>query len=167
MKHLPLIGVLLLSACSPTAPAPAKDVAAAPAAVDVAATQAEVRTFIETYNGYYGSNDLDRYFASFDSGLTQWWPSGRVDLATYEKSWREGVAKGYGTAKAVVSDLQIQVGPSGDTAVATYLLEVTPRVPAGKTATVERNQETDVLFKQAGQWKIVHVNYGPAAPPKK
>lgn len=142
--------------------------AAAPAAGEpvAGASEAEVRNFILTYNGYYAANDLDRYFASFDPALTQWWPSGRVDLQTYDKMWRELVAKGGGTSKAVVSDLQVQVDPSGDAAVATYILEVTPRKNGQPEATVERNQETDVLFKRDGQWKIVHVNYGPAAPAK-
>lgn len=130
------------------------------------AVEAEVRDFILQYNGYYAANDLDRYFASFDPGLTQWWPSGRVDLQTYDKMWRELVAKGGGTSKAVVSDLQIQVDPAGDAAVATYVLEVTPREKGQPAAAVERNQETDVLFKRDGQWKIVHVNYGPAKPAK-
>lgn len=129
-----------------------------------AGAEAEVRNFILTYNDYYAANDLDRYFASFDPALTQWWPSGRVNLQTYDKMWRELVAKGGGTSKAVVSDLQVQVDPSGDAAVATYILEVTPRKNA--EAAVERNQETDVLFKRDGQWKIVHVNYGPASPAK-
>lgn len=159
-----VIALLLLSACSPAAqtqaPAPAKPT------VDLAAAETEVRSFVETYNGYYGANDMDRYFSTFDKGLTQWYPSGRVSLESYEKSWRANIANGGGNAAVKVEDLVIQVGPSGDAAVATYVLNVTPRVAGKATTTLERNQETDVMFKRDGQWKVVHVNYAPAKPAK-
>ena len=139
--------------------------ASAPATANAApaAAEKEVADFIRTYNGYYERNDLDAYFGSFDPSLTQWWPTGRVGLKDYETMWRRGFAKGGGVSKAVVSDLQIQVGPSGDAAIATYLLTVTPRVDGKPGTKVERNQETDVLFKRNGTWKVYHVNYGPAA----
>ena len=157
---------LMLAACNESQMPSLEKAAAAAPAVNTAAVEGEVRAFIEEYNGYYGANDADRYFASFDPALTQWWPSGRVDLKTYETGWRRGIATGGGAAKAVVTDLQVQVGPSGDAAVATYLLEVTSRKNGQPILPVERNQETDVLFKRNGEWKIVHVNYGPAAAPK-
>lgn len=141
--------------------------AAAPASgvtdTDPTTAEKEAAEFIRTYNGYYERNDLDAYFASFDPSLTQWWPTGRVGLKEYETMWRRGFAKGGGVSKAVVSDLQIQVGPSGDAAIATYILTVTPRVDGKPGTKVERNQETDVLFKRNGTWKVYHVNYGPAA----
>jgi ketosteroid isomerase-like protein len=157
--------LLLVAGCGSGASDPSPSASAA--ASDPAATEAEVRSFIEQYNADYGANDLDKYFASFAPDLTQWWPSGRVDLKTYETGWRENIANGGGNTKVAVTDLQIQVDPTGDAAVATYVLEVTPRVKGEPQTTVERNQETDVLFKRDGQWKVVHVNYGPAADPKK
>jgi len=169
MKRVMLMGAplaLMLGACGQQAAAPeARNAAAAPA-VDPVAAEQEVRAFIERYNAYYGANDLDNYFASFDPGLTQWWPSGRVDLKTYETDWRRGVAAGGGNTKVAVSDLRIQVGPSADAAVATYILEVTPRRDGKPVDRIERNQETDVLFKRDGAWKVVHVNYGPARQAK-
>lgn len=150
---------LAVAGCGAAAPPPVGAPVIAPAA-----TEAEVRDFILRYNAYYAANDLDNYFASFDPGLTQWWPSGRVDLKTYENMWRKLVANGGGTSRAEVSDLQIQVSPAGDAAVATYVLAVTPRKNGQPDTVVERNQETDVLYKINGAWKIVHVNYGPAKP---
>ncbi|WP_395673917.1 hypothetical protein, partial [Phenylobacterium sp.] len=96
MKYLILSSMLVLAAaCSPAsddgAAKKAEASAAAPAA-DVAAAEAEVKQFIETYNGYYAANDVDRYFASFDKDLTQFWSSGRVTLQEYETDWRKGVA---------------------------------------------------------------------------
>jgi ketosteroid isomerase-like protein len=55
----------------------------------------------------------------------------------------------------------VQVSPSADAAIATYILRVTTRSVKGTVAT-EDNQETDVLFKRGGAWTIVHVNYAPA-----
>lgn len=157
---------LMLAGCSQTVAAGNEAKAAVAPTADRAVADAEVRKFVADYNGYYAANDMDRYFASFASDLTQWWPSGRVDLATYERDWRRGVAAGGGVTKVEVKDLQVQVDPSGDASVATYVLEVTPRRKGKPVDRIERYQETDVLFKRDGAWTIVHVNYGPAAPAK-
>jgi ketosteroid isomerase-like protein len=163
---VPTALALALAGCNQPAPEAAN--AAAPgntaaAAVDPVAVEKEVADFIRTYNGYYERNDLDAYFGSFDPSLTQWWATGRVGLKDYETMWRRGYEQGGGTSKAVVSDLKIHVGPSGDAAVATYLLTVTPRVNGKPGTKVERNQETDVLFKRNGTWKVYHVHYNTAA----
>jgi ketosteroid isomerase-like protein len=130
-----------------------------------ATAEQEVRTFIDTYNAAYGRNDLDAYFKSFAPDLTQWFPSGRVDLPSYQASWRKYIGSGNRLEKVEVRDLRVQLGPSSDAAVATYLLRVTTRTAKGEVST-EDNQETDVLFKRSGAWTIVHVNYAPAAKPK-
>ena len=129
------------------------------------AAEKEVRAFIETYNAAYGRNDLDAYFKAFAPDLTQWFPSGRVDLPSYQASWRKYIGAGNRLEKVEVQDLQVQLGPSLDTAVATYLLRVTTRTAKGEVST-EDNQETDVLFKRAGAWALVHVNYAPARKPR-
>jgi ketosteroid isomerase-like protein len=130
-----------------------------------ATAEKEVRAFIDTYNAAYGGNDLDAYFRSFAPDLTQWFPSGRVDLPSYQASWRKYIGAGNRLQGVEVRDLQVQIGPSADTAVATYILRVTERSVKGEVTT-EDNQETDVLFKRNGQWTIVHVNYAPAPKPK-
>ena len=156
--------LLAVTACSQPAPAPEVVEAAAP--VDLAAVEAEVRDFIFKYNTDYANNDLDPYFRSFDPGLTQWYASGRVDLPSYEESWRKNIANGGGNTKVDVQDLVVQVSPEGDAAVATYVVEVTPRKDGQPVDRIDRNQETDVLFKKDGEWKVVHVNYRSAAQPK-
>lgn len=130
-----------------------------------AAAEKEVRAFIASYNAAYGRNDLDAYFRSFAPDLTQWFPSGRVDLPSYQASWRKYIGAGNRLDGVEVQDLQVQIGPSADTAVATYILRVTERTVKGEVST-EDNQETDVLFKRNGQWTIVHVNYAPARKPR-
>ena len=56
-------------------------------------------------------------------------------------------------------------GPSGDTAVASYLLHVKTRSPKKQEVADEMFQESDVWFKRDGVWKVVHLHYSPA--PKK
>jgi len=48
----------------------------------------------------------------------------------------------------------IQVGPNKDTAVASYILHVRTKLKDGKIA-AETNQESDVMFKRNGEWKVV------------
>ena len=126
-----------------------------------ATAEAEVRQVIADYNAAYEKNDLDTYFKAFAPDLTQWFPSGRVDLPSYRASWTKSVAAGNRNEKVEVRDLRVQVNPSADAAVATYILRVTFRTAKG-VVTTEDNQETDVLFKRNGAWTIVHVNYAPA-----
>ncbi len=140
--------------------APATSLAQTPAA----AAEQEVRAVIADYNAAYGRNDLDAYFKAFAPDLTQWFPSGRVDKASYQASWSKYIGAGNKIEKVEVRDLRVQIGPAGDAAVATYILRVTTRPVKGAVET-EDNQETDVLFKRAGAWTIVHVNYAPAKKP--
>ena len=123
--------------------------------------EAQVRAAVEGANIAYAKNDLPVYWTFYAPDLTQWWPEGRVDLPTYKKQWEKFVKDGGRVEQADVSDLVIQLGPSNDSAVASYRLTVTIRAPDGK-ATTEVNQETDVLLKRLGAWKIVHLHYSPA-----
>jgi ketosteroid isomerase-like protein len=126
-----------------------------------AAAEAEVRKVIADYNAAYEKNDLDTYFKAFAPDLTQWFPSGRVDLPTYRADWTKTIQSGSRNEKVEVRDLRVQLSPSADAAVATYVLRVTFRSAKGEVST-DDNQETDVLFKRNGTWTIVHVNYAPA-----
>lgn len=137
--------------------------ASASAQGNIAAAEKEVRKVIADYNAAYGRNDLDTYFSYFAPDLTQWFPSGRVDLKSYRESWTKSVKEGNVLDKAEVLDLQVQINPAADAGVATYILRVTSRNPKGEVQTSD-NHETDVLFKRGGAWKIVHVNYSPARP---
>lgn len=124
----------------------------------------EIAALEQKFNALYAANDLPAYFAFYAKDLTQFLPEGRTDLATYEKDWTAYIAAGNRTEAAEISDLRIQVGPSRDTAVASYLLHVKSRTVKGET-TDEFFQESDVFFKRDGTWKIVHLHYSPA--PKK
>ena len=153
------IGVLAAALFTAAATAMAQTPATA-----ASAAETEVRAVIAAYNAAYGRNDLETYFKAFAPDLTQWFPSGSVDKASYQASWTQYIGAGNRLEKVEVRDLRVQVSPSADAAVAMYVLRVTTRSAKG-VVTTEDNQETDVLFKRAGAWTIVHVNYAPVKRP--
>lgn len=124
----------------------------------------QIRELEKQVNAAYAANDLPKYFSFYARDLTQWFTTGRTDLPTYEKQWSHFIDTGNRIEAADVSDLEVQVGPDGDAAVATYLLQVKTYLKNG-TVTNEKNQETDVWFKRDNGWKIVTVHYSPV--PKK
>jgi ketosteroid isomerase-like protein len=128
-----------------------------------AAVEREILEFEKAYNGAYAANDLPRYFSFLATDFTQFLPSGRTDKDAYQKSWTRFIEGGGKVELADFSDMQIQVGPSGDAAVASYLLHVKTRSKRGLAD--EYFQESDILFKRGGEWKVVHLNY--AAAPKR
>ncbi len=125
----------------------------------------QIRELEDKVNGAYAANDLTAYFSYYAADFSQWLPEGRTDLATYQKDWTGFIHGGGRVESANYSDLHIQVGPSGDTAVASYILRV--RTRNAKTGDVEEdNQESDVFFKRGGVWKIVFLHYSPALKKK-
>lgn len=124
----------------------------------------QVRRLEQAVNAAYAANDLPRYFSFYAPELTQWWPEGRVDLPAYQKRWRAFVGGGGRVLAAKISDLVVQVSPDSDAAVASYRLHVETRDEHG-TVTTDELQETDVLFEEAGAWKIVHLHYSLAPRP--
>ena len=124
-------------------------------------TTASVNSLLLGSNIAYAKNDLPVYWTFFAPDLTQWLPEGRVDLPTYKKQWEKFVKDGGRVEQADVDDLVVQLSPSGDSAVASYRLTVTTRQADGKAST-DVMQESDVLFKRLGGWKIVHLHYSPA-----
>ena len=136
---------------------------AAATAAPPTAVEREIREFEQKYNGAYAANDLPTYFGYLAPDFVQWLPSGRTDKAAYQQSWTRFITNGGKVLAADFSDLQIKIGPSGDTAIASYLLHVKTHSARGDSD--ETYQETDVLFKRDGAWKVVYLHYSPA--PKK
>ena len=125
----------------------------------------QIRDLEEKINGAYARNDLPAYFSAYAADFSQWLPEGRTDLPTYQKDWTNFIQTGGRVESATFSDLHIQIGPSADTAVASYILHVRTRNAKGQVSE-EDNQESDVFFKRAGAWKIVFLHYSPAAKKK-
>jgi ketosteroid isomerase-like protein len=126
--------------------------------------QDEVREFEQRANAAYEANDLPKYFSFYATDFSQFLPEGRSDLAAYKKQWTEYIGEGNRVQKVDLSDMHIQIGPNKDTAVASYVLRVRTKLKDGKI-TDEDNQESDVLFKRNGEWKVVFLHY--SAAPKK
>jgi ketosteroid isomerase-like protein len=126
--------------------------------------ESEIREVEQRVNAAYEANDLPKYFSFYASDFSQFLPEGRSDLEAYKKEWTAYVGEGNRVQKVDISDLQIQLGPNKDTAVASYILHVRTKLKDGKI-TEEDNQESDVLFKRNGEWKIVFLHYSSA--PKK
>jgi len=129
-----------------------------------ASVEDEIKDFEQRANAAYEANDLAKYFSFYAADFSQFLPEGRTDLAQYRKDWTAYIGEGNRVQKVEISDMHIQVGPSKDTAVASYILHVRTKLKDGK-ATDEDNQESDVLFKRNGQWKVVFLHYSSA--PKK
>jgi ketosteroid isomerase-like protein len=130
----------------------------------VSSVEEEIQKFEQQANAAYEANDLAKYFSFYADDFSQFLPEGRTDLEGYRKDWSAYIGEGNRIQKAEISDLHVQVGPSKDTAVASYILHVRTKLADGKI-TDEANQESDVLFKRNGQWRIVFLHY--SAAPKK
>jgi ketosteroid isomerase-like protein len=124
----------------------------------------EIKALVIAFNAAYERNELDTYFSYYAEDCSQWFESGRVSLADYKKDWYQLIGNGGGVEKNALSDIQVQVGPSGDVAVATYALEVVTRSANGKK-TKERAWETDVWFRRDGKWNIAHLHYNSKEVP--
>lgn len=135
------------------------------AAQSAASVEKEILALETKMNEAYAANDLPTYFAYYSADFTQWLSEGRTDLPQYEKQWTTFIQKGNRVESYEISDMHIQVGPSTDVVVASYLLGVKIRSPKGDVSN-ESNHETDVWFKRDGAWKVVHLHYSPV-PRKK
>ena len=94
----------------------------------------EIRDLEDKMNAAYAANDLPVYFAYYADDFTQWLPEGRTDLPQYKKEWTAFIRSGGKIESAQPSDMKIQIGPSGDTVTASYLLHVKTRSPKGEVS---------------------------------
>src|SRR5260221_5902576 len=105
----------------------------------------EVRELEQRANAAYEANDLPKYFSFYSPDFTQYLPEGRSDLPSYEKEWSSYIGEGNRVEKVVLSDMHVQIGPSGDTAGASYIIHVRTELKDGKVPD-EYNQQHDVRF---------------------
>lgn len=118
----------------------------------------EVRDLVIAFNEAYLRNELSEYFSYYADDATLWFNSGRVALDTYRQDWHKLIEEGGGVEMNNLSDIRIQMSPSGDAAIATYLLEVQTRYPDGSLSK-EQSQESDVWFRIGESWRVTHVHY--------
>ena len=119
---------------------------------------ADLHAAIKAFDHAYANNDVEKYFNFYADDSTAYFGDGRVDITAYHKMWIELMAAGGGVELNEMSDLQVQVMPSGDTAISTSFIDNRTRAPDGKKST-SRAFETDVWQKIDGQWKIISLHY--------
>jgi ketosteroid isomerase-like protein len=105
---------------------------------------------------------VEKYFSFYADDATAYFGDGRVDIAAYHEMWIGLMEAGGGVELNEMSDLQVQVLPGGDVAVATSFIDNRTRSPDGTTST-SRAFETDVWQKIDGKWKIISLHYSVIA----
>jgi len=124
---------------------------------------ADLHAAIKAFDGAYATNDVDTYFGFYADDATVYFFGARQDVAAYHEEWIAMMEAGGGVEMNEMSDLQVQVMPCGDVAIATSFVDNRTRSPDGTTSTV-RAFETDVWQKIDGNWKIISLHYSEIAP---
>ncbi len=124
---------------------------------------AEVRDALKTFNAVYASNNMEAYFSYYTADATLYFYGARQKVSVYREEWTEVIDTGGGVEKNELSDVQVQVLPSGGVAVATYFIDNRSRDTDGSTAT-NRAFETDVWQKIDDEWKVVSLHYTEIPP---
>lgn len=126
-------------------------------------TEAEIRALAEAFNTAYAANKVDAYFGFYAEDAELYFYGARQDLAAYNKEWHALMAAGGGVEKSEMSDLRIQVMPSGNVAIATYFVDNQTRYPDSGSSAVKAF-ETDVWRKTGGEWKVVNIHFSEIPP---
>jgi ketosteroid isomerase-like protein len=126
-----------------------------------ASTGEQIEHLERDWNDAYGANDLPKYFSYYADDPILVFYNERTTLPAYRKMWTE-TTKTEPLESAKISDLKVRVDASGDTAIASYQIDVRTRHADGKT-TLEHAFETDVWFRQKGAWRVSVVHYSATA----
>ncbi len=133
----------------------------------------EIRDFLLRHLMSVQENDVQTYRDTTADELTlyEWWVTpNRIDGVPFHEFMMRANAE-HGTVFGAVpgqkaesrldlSNLHIQ--RYGDTAIASYTLLTSTALPQG--VKVNAHNESRVMVKQDGQWKVVHVHKSPAWP---
>jgi ketosteroid isomerase-like protein len=118
----------------------------------------DLRAAIEGFDRAYANNDVEKYFSFYADDATVYFGGARQDIAAYHEMWTALMEAGGGVELNEMSDLQVQVMPSGDVAIATSFIDNRTRAADGTKAT-SKAFETDVWQKIDGQWKIISLHH--------
>ena len=137
----------------------------------------EVHAFLLRHLQAIQANDLETYHATTAAELTlyEWWvtPHRLEGIEFHDYMMQDNQTRGTVFGSAPEAGDQPAVPPRldlanlliqryGDCAVASYTLLVSSRGPAG--VTVMAHNESRVMVKKDGAWKVVHVHKSPAWP---
>jgi len=131
----------------------------------------EIQEFLLKHLGGIMSNDIASYHETTSEDLTlyEWWVTPhRLDgLPFHEFMMTSNASRGTvfgaqekGETRFDLSNLLIQ--RYGDTVIASYTLLISTALPEG--VKVAAHNESRVIVKLNGEWKVVHVHKSPAWP---
>ena len=131
----------------------------------------EIQEFLLKHLDGVMNNDIASYHETTSEDLTlyEWWVSPhRLDgLPFHEFMMTSNASRGTvfgaqekGKTRFDLSNLLIQ--RYGDTAIASYTLLISTALPEG--VKVAAHNESRVIVKLNGEWKVVHVHKSPAWP---
>lgn len=135
-------------------------------------SELEIHEFLLKHLKSIHGNDTDGYYETTHPDLTfyQWWvTSHRLDgLPFHEFMMQANAQRGtvFGAegepapTRFDLANLKIQL--YGETAIASYTLLVSTATPQG--VKVAAHNESRVMVKFDGAWKVVHVHKSPAYP---
>jgi ketosteroid isomerase-like protein len=123
------------------------------------AENADIQAAKIAFEDAYATNDVEKYFSFYaDDAKVYFGGAARGEVAPYHKMWTALIAAGGGIELNKLTDLQIDVVPSGDVAVVTSFIDNRRREPNGTRVTAKAFQ-TDVWRKIDGKWKIISLHY--------
>lgn len=132
----------------------------------------EIHDFLLRHLGAIQNNDIPEYHATTAADLTlyEWWvtPQRLDGLPFHEFMMNANAARGsvFGAEDAGLKvqsrfDLaNLHIQRYGDTAIASYTLLISTALPSG--VKVAAHNESRVIVKIDGNWKVVHVHKSPA-----
>ena len=127
------------------------------------AVEGEIRAMELIFNDAYGANDHETYLGIYADDASIIFDGARHPVASYAKDLQAMRDAGDKVEANEMSDIRIQVSSSGESAIATYILETVSRSADGAVSTVHAS-ETDVWQKIDGDWKIVSLHYTEIVP---
>lgn len=133
----------------------------------------EIRDFLLRHLMSVQENDTQAYRETTAEELTlyEWWVTPhRIDgLPFHEFMMGSNAQRGtvFGSDAEVKAETRfdlanLHIQRYGDTAIASYTLLTSTALPKG--VVVNAHNESRVMVKQQGQWKVVHVHKSPAWP---
>ncbi len=133
----------------------------------------EIRDFLMKHLMSVQENDTAAYreTTADDLSLYEWWvtPHRIEGLPFHEFMMRANAERGtvFGADAAQKAESRLDLANLliqryGDTAIASYTLLISTALPGG--VDVKAHNETRVMVKQKGKWKVVHVHKSPAWP---
>jgi ketosteroid isomerase-like protein len=132
----------------------------------------EVHEFLLAHLKTIQENDIPGYRASVAEDLTlyEWWVTPqRLDglpfhefmmTANAERGSVFGAQDGEGRAHSRFDLANLHIQRYGETAIASYTLLISTALPEG--VKVAAHNESRVMVKRDGGWKVVHVHKSPA-----